>query len=247
MKVQHIAVANNKGGAAKTTTVIHVAQAFAEKGKRVIVIDGDKNGTCRSWARRRGNAEPFPVLSIREVMKYESPKDIVLYDTEGGISSDEIKELTGVCDYIIIPCKPDVYNMEATEKMAREFINQGINFRVLISDAMWHGNYMRATQLKNYFIEQGIPCFDQMIPHSAKVTDAGDQGKTVSNISGARYISDRFVEVVEQIQKDLSGTQSETKPAKPSTFVIDDDDIDLLNENITTLGGKRHGSMEVRA
>lgn len=188
MKVQHIAVANNKGGAAKTVTVIHVAQAFAEEGKRVIVIDGDKNGTCRSWARRRGNDEPFPVLSIREVMKYEKPKDIVLYDTEGGISSDEITELIGICDYIIVPCKPDVYNMEATEKMAREFISQGVNFRVLISDAMPHGNYMRANDLKSYFIEQGIPCFDQIIPRSAKVIDAGDQGKTVSDISGAIYL-----------------------------------------------------------
>lgn len=200
MTVKHIAIANNKGGAAKTTTTINLAQALADLGYKVVVIDGDKNGTCRNWAlRRKPEHEDFPVLSIREAMKYAEPKDIVIYDTEGGIGSEEIRDLSAMCDFVVIPCKPDMYNLEATERMAEEFKSKGVKFSVLISDAPVHGNFSRALNLKDYFAAQEIPIFDDIIPRSAKMVDAGDQGLTISRISGARSINDKYSRIAEQI------------------------------------------------
>lgn len=215
----HIAVANNKGGAAKTTTIINLAQSMTNEGKRTVVIDGDKNGTCRSWAVRRGETTvpSFPVLSIREAMKYDQAKDIVLYDTEGGISSEEIKDLMSICDFIVIPCKPDMYNMEATDKMAKYFLERDVNFKVLISDAMAGGDYGRARDLMGYFRENKIPYFEQIIARSAKMIDAGDRGLTISNISGARFISDKFDEVARQILKDVATRQVKKKLKKPAS------------------------------
>ena len=107
----HIAVANNKGGAAKTLTVINLAQAFTDEGKRVVIIDGDKNRTCKNWAIRRGSQEPFPVITIMESFKYSKPKDIVLYDTAGGIADDEIKDFkTRYSDHYLVSCVIEVGN-----------------------------------------------------------------------------------------------------------------------------------------
>ncbi len=44
-----IAVTNQKGGAAKTTTTVNLGAALAERGRRVLLIDLDAQGNCTDW------------------------------------------------------------------------------------------------------------------------------------------------------------------------------------------------------
>ncbi len=44
-----VAVANHKGGSAKTTTTVNIAAALGEAGRRVLVIDMDPQGSATSW------------------------------------------------------------------------------------------------------------------------------------------------------------------------------------------------------
>jgi chromosome partitioning protein len=57
-----ITVASFKGGVAKTTSAVHLAAYFQQKGETVL-IDGDPNRSATGWAKR-GNL-PFKVIDER--------------------------------------------------------------------------------------------------------------------------------------------------------------------------------------
>jgi chromosome partitioning protein len=47
--MRRLAVTNQKGGSAKTTTTVNLAAALAEKSRRVLVVDFDPQGSSTAW------------------------------------------------------------------------------------------------------------------------------------------------------------------------------------------------------
>lgn len=54
--MRRIALSNQKGGSAKTTTTVNLAAALAEGGRRVLVIDLDPQGNTTDWLAPQGTS-----------------------------------------------------------------------------------------------------------------------------------------------------------------------------------------------
>ncbi len=89
-----ITVAQQKGGAGKTTLAAHIAVALAQKGNRVAVLDIDPQGSLTYWHK------------IREDRLGEGYTGLTFNALSGWRVASEISRLKKTCDFIIVDSPP---------------------------------------------------------------------------------------------------------------------------------------------
>ena len=77
-----IAVANQKGGVGKTTTSVNLSAAFAEMGKKVLLIDCDPQGNATSGL---GIEKDGLELSIYDALINDTPMEEIILQTQFGL------------------------------------------------------------------------------------------------------------------------------------------------------------------
>lgn len=124
-----IAIAGQKGGVGKTTAAISLATEWHDRGRRVLLVDADPQGSTRTWAdvaAERGEGIPHVVsmgLNLhKQLPQIAADYDIVLIDCPPRLSKVQRAAII-TSDLVLLPCGPspvDVWALGATLELVEE-------------------------------------------------------------------------------------------------------------------------------
>lgn len=127
-----ITVAQQKGGAGKTTIAAHMAVALTQKGFRVAVVDIDPQGSLTHWHRIREElfgegytGMYFTALSGwrvgSEVARLRRSYDVIIIDSPPHVET-EARTAIRSADLVVVPVQPsptDLWATKATVDLAK--------------------------------------------------------------------------------------------------------------------------------
>ena len=133
MRQKIITIAQQKGGAGKTTLAAHMAVALMQRGLRVAIIDIDPQGSLTRWHQQRQNrmGEGYTGFHFSALTGWRVGSeanrlrrgnyDVVLIDSPPHVET-EARTAIRAADLIVVPVQPsptDIWATQATIKLAK--------------------------------------------------------------------------------------------------------------------------------
>jgi chromosome partitioning protein len=126
-----IAFAGQKGGSGKTTTAVAVAAELVRRGKRVLLVDADPQGSARTWADvAQENNQPAPTVvamganmhKTEQLPRLAQAYEAVVIDTPPRMGEVQRSALM-VADMVVLPCGPSAVDAWALTESV-ELVNK---------------------------------------------------------------------------------------------------------------------------
>ena len=126
-----IAVGNVKGGVGKTTLAVNLTICEALCGTDVLLVDGDEQGTARSFTQLRADnlgAPGYTAVSLRgaeirtQLRQLRNKYERVLIDV-GGRDTASLRAALTVADVLVVPVLPatfDVWSLDPLQELIQE-------------------------------------------------------------------------------------------------------------------------------
>lgn len=113
-----IAVISQKGGAGKTTVVVHLATAAERSGLQTAVFDLDPQASATMWADKRASDTPAVIAAqaarLPNLIQQARTQgaDLVLMDSAPNADAASLAAARSA-DLILIPCRPAAFDLTA--------------------------------------------------------------------------------------------------------------------------------------
>jgi len=130
--VKLIALMNEKGGSGKSTLATNLATALHRRGRKVVLVDADPQGTARDWrAASPEGADLPPVVALDRPQLLASIStlavDFVVIDTpaKAEAMAAGVVRVANLALIVIQPSGADVWASAATVKLVRQKLDVG--------------------------------------------------------------------------------------------------------------------------
>jgi chromosome partitioning protein len=186
-----VAVVGEKGGCAKTTTVVHLARWLRLRGRSVRVIDADP--TQRAASRWLAEADPSVEVIVAgttdDVLEAEAGGvDYVIGDGPAGMAETS-RLLLVRADLALLPVGPSVLDLRALADSARlvRQVQRALrpHLRAVVIPSRVQAHVRVSREVVEAAAALGLPVAGSPIPQRAAIADSVGQGTTCFDMGAA--------------------------------------------------------------
>ncbi|MBK9489530.1 MAG: AAA family ATPase [Haliscomenobacter sp.] len=210
-----------KGGSGKTTLAVTLTAMLANSGRKVLLVDADKQATATEFARWRTDTKGetgFTSVQLAdravrdEVLKLKPSFDDIVIDAGGRDTASQRAALT-VADLFIAPFAPksfDIWTLELVTQLVDEMrmVNPDLKAYALLNRV--DGNEKDLSEAREYIKESGILEVLQSPLHERKVfANAAASGLIVTefkpkNEKAVAETTALFAEILSITEKEMA-------------------------------------------
>lgn len=181
-----LTMASQKGGSGKTSLAASLAVAATEDGETVVAIDTDPQRSFAAWGKRRQAdgitievAEPAKVRQALDRAK-AAGASLVVIDTPGIFGAGVAVALQDA-DFVLIPVKPSILDVEATRPTVEQLQTLRKPFGIVLNQCLT-SSQGRTIDAATALVRSGTlaPC---MVALRADFLDAMTAGMGVTEIA----------------------------------------------------------------
>lgn len=217
-----IALVAQKGGTGKTTLALSLAVAAQQAGLIAVIIDLDPQATACNWGDRRKMDAPIIVdaqpARLQKALEKaaESGVDLAIIDTPAR-SEQSALAAAKLADLIIIPCRPQIYDME-TIPNSREIISLAGGKPALVVLNAVPPRQARQQEALEAIQGMGLPVSPFMLGSRSAFGDSAAMGRSVLEYDpsgkAAEEVREVYKYIISIVEKSQTGEVDNEPKAK---------------------------------
>lgn len=198
MSAKVIVLTNQKGGCGKTTLAMNLSGVVGRNAK-VLLIDGDPQGSASRWAASSSDEKPFPtaIMSLanvedkvnREIKKYIPDYDYIFIDCPPAIDNKFTSSALLVADLAIVPVVPsptDLWSAVGIQKLISNVSDINENLKARLVANMCQTNASISREALELIAEFDFPKFTTDIYQRTAYRQAAAFGGTVLDLDNPK-------------------------------------------------------------
>lgn len=192
MTMRVMLVANPKGGSGKTTLSINLAGGLAAQGKRVAMLDLDRQKSATAWLAMRDMALPDIDL-VQDGQKTDA--DWLVIDSPAGLHGKTLERALKLAHKVVVPIAPSLFDIRASQEFlaalhAEKSVRKGHAFVGVVGMRV-DARTRAGVTLEQFMAAQDLPVL-AYLRNTQNYVNAAFEGKSLFDLP--HHIAERDLE-----------------------------------------------------